>query len=70
MKATKLAEQYALKYQYLSVDDGENLLELKSKMPNVKSVPQIWWNANYIGGYKDFSLEIENTVGNYGQDQF
>lgn len=69
-KAKALAEQYQLPYQWKDTDVMENLNDLKKRFPNVKTVPQIWWDERYIGGYEQFTTEIENTVGNYGQDRF
>jgi len=28
--------------------------------------PQIWWNKKYIGGYEEFTTEIENVSGGFG----
>lgn len=69
-KAKNLAEQYGLEYQWKDTDDQENLNQLKKDLPSVKTVPQIWWDNRYIGGYDKFSAEVENTLGNYGQGTF
>lgn len=69
-KAKTLAERYGLKYVWKDTDDEANINELKLKFPAVKTVPQIWWDDRYIGGYDRFSTEIENTIGNYGQERF
>lgn len=69
-KAKKLAEQYNLKYEWKDTDDAETLSNLKKALPTVRTVPQIWWDDRYIGGYESFATEVENTVGNYGQDKF
>ena len=68
-EAKKLAERYSLEYEWKDTDNQENLNELKIKFPSVKTVPQIWWDDRYIGGYDVFSSEVENTLGNYGQDK-
>ena len=36
-------------------------------LPNIRTVPQIYWNGKYVGGYNDLALEIENTRG-FGQE--
>lgn len=65
--ATALAEAHNLKYEYRSVDLNEQFyIELKALKPDMKTVPQIWWDNRYIGGYSDFAQEIENTIGGYG----
>lgn len=69
-KAKNLAEMYNLKYEWKDTDDSETLNELKTSLPGVRTIPQIWWNGAHIGGYEDFAREIENTIGNYGQENF
>jgi glutaredoxin 1 len=67
-KATALAEQYQLDFQYRSVDIEHYKEQLKSILPDVKTVPQIWWHGKHIGGYEDFASEIENTRS-FGQEK-
>jgi glutaredoxin 3 len=68
LRAKRLAERYALDYREIDVTDLPNLSELKSRVPDVKTVPQIFWHGRHIGGYEQFASEIENTLGNYGQE--
>lgn len=68
-RAVELAHQYSLEVTYKSVDDrfsGEvHMQELKQLAEKheltIKTVPQIWWNGKYIGGFDQFAEEIENT---------
>jgi len=74
-KAKDLADRYELPYEYRNVDNDHYLNELKIKLVEAQkrasTIPQIWWNGNYIGGYEDFAQEIENTLGaSYGQERF
>lgn len=67
-RAKRLADTFELSYEYKDVSDKSILEELKTKKPDIKTVPQIWWHDNHIGGYEQFAEEIENTLGgNYGQ---
>lgn len=59
-----------MSYQYLNVDEEKNLTELKEQFPEVKTIPQVFIDNRHIGGYQEFSQEIENTMGNYGQGEF
>lgn len=68
-KAKALAEQYRLDYEYRSVDNDEYKQQLKQMIPDVKTVPQIWWHGKHVGGYEAFAAEIENTR-NFGQDPY
>lgn len=64
-RARETCEQYSLRYTYKLLDDrfeGEaNLKEFREKVPDAKTVPQIFWHGRYIGGYNDLIREIENT---------
>jgi glutaredoxin len=65
--AKELAENRNLPYKYLNTEeDVEHIFELMSIKPDTKTLPQIWWDSRYIGGYADFATEIENTMGDYG----
>lgn len=65
--AKELAEDRNLNYEYRNVDVNiQFIFELSALMPGVKTLPQIWWDDRYIGGYTDFAAEIENTMGDYG----
>jgi glutaredoxin len=66
-EAKKLAEDYALQYEWIDLDFDENLNRFKVNFPNARSIPQIMWDNRHIGGYDDFLKEIESTIGGYGQ---
>lgn len=70
IRAKRLADRYNLTYEWKDTDDPENLNTLKSKLPDAKTVPQIWWHDRHIGGYEDFAAEVENTIGGYGDQTF
>lgn len=69
-RAKQLAERYELKYEWRDTDDATHMSQLKTMLPDVRTVPQIWWHDRHIGGYEDFAKEVENTAGNYGQELF
>jgi glutaredoxin len=66
LKAKELAEDYSLKYVWVDLDEDKNLNEFKLKFPDSKTIPQITWHDNHIGGYEEFVREVENTRS-YGQ---
>lgn len=72
-KAKAVAEQYGLPVYYKNVDEDATKRELVARLQpltspeKVLTIPQIWWDDHYIGGYDKFFDEIENTLGNYGQ---
>lgn len=69
-KAKDVATMYSLPYEWKNTDTHENINELKMRLPDVKSVPQIWWDHRYIGGYSELVSEIENTIGGHGEQKF
>jgi len=70
LRAKRLAEQYQMKYVWKDVHEKEVSEELRSRIGEYKTIPQIFWNDRHVGGYSEFALEIENTTGGYGEGQF
>jgi len=70
-KAKELCQDYGIGYEWRNVDDPEYKEELKLKLPDVKTIPQIYWHHRYIGGYQELATTIEeDNIGNYGQGTF
>lgn len=67
LRAKKLAERYQLPYEYKDISSIEaNRVELNERYGSEpRTVPQIYWNDKYIGGYNELAEEIQNTR-NYG----
>lgn len=70
VKAKDLAISYGIKYEYLDIGYIDAYNELKALLPDVKTVPQIWCDDKYIGGYNEFATELESTMGGYGEQLF
>ena len=64
-RAQEACAQYGLDYTYKSLDDrfsGEEYMkELKEKVPDAKTVPQVFWAGKHIGGFNELITEIDNT---------
>ena len=69
-KAKALAEQYHIKYEYRDTAQFEFLEQMITLAPKTKTVPQIWWHGRHVGGYNEFAGEVQDTLGNYGQEAF
>jgi glutaredoxin len=70
-EAKALAKRYGLEFEYKNTGYEHFRTEMFEKYPDAKTVPQIWWDGRHIGGYNEFTIEIENTLGShYGQDPF
>ena len=66
VQAQALLEQRNIAYEEKKIGYGytrENLLEA---VPTARSVPQIFVNNNYIGGFTELRKYIEETAGGYG----
>lgn len=66
-QAVETLQRYQLPYQYRSTEDQEVLNELKLRKPDVRTIPQIWWDDQYVGGFDRLVEQIENTIGGYGE---
>jgi glutaredoxin 3 len=69
-RAKLLAERYGITTEYKDITFEKFEQELKERADfEYKTVPQIWWNNRYIGGYNELATEIENTR-NFGDGAF
>ena len=64
-KAKGLADMFSLQWEFRNLEALEVYEELKERL-SFKTVPQIFWDERYIGGYDNLVVEIENTMGGYG----
>lgn len=61
MMAKELAEDNELEFDFKNVDFPENIKEFKQKFPTAKTIPQIEWDGEHIGGYD----EMVNSLYKY-----
>lgn len=52
-KAISLAEEHHIPYTYKKIEDLEVRDTLLKLLPDVKTVPQIWFDGKHVGGYED-----------------
>lgn len=60
-KAKNFAKDRLLEFEYKDVQNSQFLEELKEKKPDVRSVPQIWINGDYVGGFNELVAYVEET---------
>ena len=65
-EAIAACKQYKLEYEYRNIREETYKNELLEKLPNARTVPQIWWNDKHIGGFSELAEEIDNTRGGFG----
>jgi glutaredoxin 3 len=66
LRAKRLVEQRNIVYIWKDVDDSTVAQELKDRIGDYKTIPQIFRYGRYIGGYSELSSELENTAGGFG----
>lgn len=64
-KALELAEENNISVSYKKVEDPETRQLLLSIDPDVKTVPQIYYGNEKIGGYEEFKEWVTNKYNKY-----
>ena len=59
--AAKVFESNGWEYVARNIRHTDNYDNLKKLLPNVKTVPQIWIDDEYIGGYDELMEWIKNA---------
>ena len=60
-------EQRNIAYEEKKIGHGYTREDLLAAVPTAKTVPQIFVNKNYIGGFTELRRYIEETAGGYGE---
>lgn len=58
VKAKNLLEAKGIEYEERNIAEGWKIQDLLEAAPNAKTMPQIWLDDKYIGGY----LELEDAL--------
>jgi len=66
-QAKALLEQRNIAYEEKKIGHGYTREDLLAAVPTAKTVPQIFVNKNYIGGFTELRRYIEETAGGYGE---
>ena len=66
--ASREFENKGWEYTGRNIKHEDNKKELLEKLPDVKTVPQIWINDEHIGGYDDLMKWLENRPGRWWHD--
>tara|TARA_B100001559_G_scaffold253826_1_gene217718 strand:- start:2268 stop:2441 length:174 start_codon:yes stop_codon:yes gene_type:complete len=53
-----MLDYYGLEYEEKLLDDWKNLMELKDNYPNIKQIPAIFIDDEYIGGYTELEKRL------------
>tara|TARA_S200002703_G_C3614314_1_gene188608 strand:- start:97 stop:285 length:189 start_codon:yes stop_codon:yes gene_type:complete len=50
-----------LEHNYILVDEI-GFDEFSKKFPNVRTVPQIMWEEEHVGGYQEFAVKVNEYI--------
>jgi len=62
-KAVKLAQKCDATFEYFDVALVENQKSFRKLFPDAKTIPQIQYNGEHIGGYDKFNEFTKNKWG-------
>ena len=65
-QAKALLEQRNIAYEERKIGYGYTREDLLEAVPTARTVPQIFVNKNYVGGFTELRKYIEETAGGYG----
>ena len=65
-QAKALLEQRNIAYEEKKIGHGYTREDLLQAVPSARTVPQIFVNKNYVGGFTELRKYIEETAGGYG----
>ena len=66
VKAKNLLEAKGIEYEERNIAEGWKIQDLLEAAPNAKTMPQIWLDDKYIGGY----LELEDALKQIDRSKF
>ena len=58
-KAKSLLKSKGIEYEEKNIAEGHKIQDLLELVPNARTMPQIWLNEEYVGGY----FELEKKLG-------
>lgn len=68
-QAKALLKQNDYQIEEKKIGDGYTKEELLEAVPTARTVPQIFLNDQYIGGFDQLKKYFEETVSNYGDGE-
>lgn len=59
--AKELFDLYKIEYREKTIGVDYTKEDLLVKLPDAKTVPQIWVNGEYVGGYQELYYWVQNN---------
>ena len=67
LKAKQLCETLELDHDYIEVD-AIGFEEFSKRFPGMKTVPQIMWGDDHIGGYQEFAVRVNEYISKQSEE--
>ena len=61
-KAKSLLKMKGIEYEERNIAQGWKVQDLLEAAPNAKTMPQIWLDDKYVGGYYELEAELNGTT--------
>ena len=61
-KAKSLLKMKCIEYEERNIAQGWKVQDLLEAAPNAKTMPQIWLDDKYVGGYNELEAELNGTT--------
>ena len=58
--AKRLLRERGIAFDERDISDAAVLAEFRARLPRVRSIPQIFFAEQHVGGYEDLCLKLEN----------
>ena len=61
-QAKNLLSTKGIEYEERNIAQGWKIQDLHEAAPNAKTMPQIWLDDEYIGGYRELEEKLKNQI--------
>ena len=58
-KSKRLLKNKGIEYEEKNIAKGYKIQDLLELVPNARTMPQIWLNEEYVGGYFELEKKLE-----------
>jgi glutaredoxin len=62
VNAIKLFERFGIEYEERKIGENYTKEDLLAVVPNARTVPQIFLDGQYVGGYTELKKKFENML--------
>ena len=59
VKAKNLLKNKGIEYEEKNIAEGYKIEDLLALVPNARTMPQVWLDGEYLGGYKELEEKLQ-----------